>query len=90
MLRVRLVDGVLRVGAYGERAARIVRLKVWREEANERDNIRTSRIVRGTSKREPEELGVDRQQRLESGLKRNCLTCEEHQCDARDALVSAL
>ncbi len=91
VLRVHVRDGMLRVAAFGEPKARVTQLRVWREHVDLHPNgVRESRIMRQRDVGEPEELGVDAQREAPEGLRRNCITCEEHQCQARAEFVEVL
>ncbi len=91
LLRVRLAGGQLRVSAYGDASSSRGVLSVWRAPLCEsRVDRRDSVILRGDGEKDPEPLGYDKQQVLPDGLRRNCLTCNEHQCHARKPLLDAL
>lgn len=83
VVRVRMHSDLLIVESYGAQAKTPVR--VWREAATPKNNnlILASRVVRASSGRPVEVLGLDRKKSLEGGLKRNCITCEEQGCSAR-------
>ena len=91
VLRVRLVDGQLRVAAYGEEPRSKGLLRVWRKSlADSPQGERRSLVLRGKHDSGAEQLGRDRQRVAPKGFQRNCLTCKEDQCLARKSLLGAL
>ncbi len=94
LLRIRLAGGQLRVAAYGAESERRQRMHVWRERfASVSRGFETSKIYRSreaANKHRSEFLGRDSQRILPRGLRRNCLTCEERECNARASLVETL
>lgn len=93
VLRVQMRDGTLRVAAYGEPAHIKPRLRVWREPVpSQTPGVHESLVYRGdvSNPGTSEKLGQDLQQPLPQGLTRNCLTCKEHQCHARQSLLETL
>jgi vancomycin resistance protein VanW len=84
-LRVRMQHELLVVESYGAQATSPVR--VWREAVEPENNnlILASRVVRASAGRKSDVLGLDHKRDLPSGLKRNCITCEEQGCSARES-----
>jgi len=91
VLRVRVAGGQLRVAVYGDPQEVRPRLRVWRQAREAQSNVRTSRILRSkVATMRVEVLGRDSQRVLAHGLRRNCLTCEERNCHAREGVLEAL
>jgi vancomycin resistance protein VanW len=91
VLRVRVAGGHLRVAVYGEPQDVRPKLRVWRQARAAQSDLQTSRILRsGHSATRVEVLGRDSQRVLAQGLRRNCLTCEERNCHARESVLEAL
>jgi vancomycin resistance protein VanW len=83
VLRVRVQGDRLVVESYGLEVP--APQKVWRETTPQNGNlVLASRVLRGKPGREPELLGRDLKKPLPAGLARNCLTCEETSCRARE------
>lgn len=91
LLRVSLQGDQLRVAAYGEAGQSRSRSRVWRK-ARDGDTAkrRLSVIVRSREDERVEELGVDSQEVLSHGLRRNCLTCNETECQSRKSFLEVL
>lgn len=91
LLRVQVVDGTLRVAAYGTALQQRTILEVRRQALpGSKEEQRLSTIIRKRPDSSEEQLGIDSQRVLPHGLRRNCLTCSEFGCRARKTFLEVL